>query len=310
MARFSIIVGLLGWLVATTAVAQPKSISDCANCPDLVVIPAGTLMMGTDANASELDTKGRSKAEAGIVKVSIAKPFALGRTEITRAQFAAFVAATKYSPDVTFCRVWDQAGQKFTDVPKRETGLQTPARDDHPVTCVSWDDAVAYTKWLSKETGKNYRLPSEAEWEYAARGGSAKKRYWGDDPADGCAFANAYDLTARRSYPLGWAHVMCADGFADLAPAGSLMPNDYGLQDMIGNVWEWTADCFTTSKIGRPKDQRAWEWDGCTLRSLRGGSWMSAPDRSRVAFPAGDPPSDRYVFLGFRVARDVTEGEQ
>jgi formylglycine-generating enzyme required for sulfatase activity len=318
MTRFAIIMALMGaaligavWPQA--AFAQPHSMTDCPNCPEMVVVPSGQLPMGTDPNAFELDRKGRGKAEAGVVQVSINQSFALARTEVTRGQYAAFVKATGYSPEVKFCRVWDQAGAKFVDVPNRDwrnTGLQTPARDDHPVTCVSWDDAVAYVQWLSKETGKTYRLPSEAEWEYAARAGSNKKRFWGDDPAEGCAYANTYDLTSRRAYPLSWVHVMCADGFADLAPVASLLPNNFGFHDMIGNVWEWTADCFTTSKVGRPKDQRAWLWDGCTQRALRGGSWMSAPDRSRVAFPAGDPPSDRYVFLGFRVARDLTESEK
>ncbi|MBL8628696.1 MAG: formylglycine-generating enzyme family protein [Rhodospirillaceae bacterium] len=318
MRRFGFIIGalsvalVLGAAAVRPAVAQPKTITDCSTCPDMVVVPTGQFSMGTDPNALELDHKGRGKAEAGVVKMSINQSFALGRTEITRAQYAAFVKATGYNPDIKFCRVWDQAGARFVDVPKRDwqnTGMQTPARDDHPVTCVSWDDAVAYTQWLSTETGKTYRLPSEAEWEYAARAGSAKKRFWGDDPAEGCAYANTYDLTSRRTYPLSWTHVMCADGFTDLAPVASLLPNNFGLHDMIGNVWEWVGDCFTTSKVGRPKDQRAWTWPGCTERALRGGSWMTAPDRSRVAFPAGDPPSDRYVFLGFRVARELAAGE-
>ncbi|MBL8642625.1 MAG: formylglycine-generating enzyme family protein [Rhodospirillaceae bacterium] len=315
MRRFGIIIGVVGvalWL-ADAAVAQPRSLTDCPTCPEMVVIPSGTLSMGTTPSALELDRTGRGKAEAGIVAVAINQSFALGRTEVTRAQYEAFVKATNYAPKVKFCRVWDQTGQRFTDVPNRtwrDTGLQTLARDDHPVTCVSWDDAQAYVKWLSEQTNKRYRLPSESEWEYAARGGQNKRRFWGDDPADGCAYANIYDLTARRAYPLSWTHVTCADGFADLAPVASLLPNAYGLHDMIGNVWEWVGDCFTTSKIGRPKDQRAWTWDGCTDRALRGGSWMTAPDRARVAFPAGDPHDDRYVFLGFRVARDLTEDDK
>jgi formylglycine-generating enzyme required for sulfatase activity len=317
MARSLIAAGLIA-LLAHGAAAQPapqsvRTIQDCPTCPELVVVPSGTLSMGTEPGTLELDRTGRGKAEAGVMTIAITQAFAIGRTEVTRAQYAAFVAAAGYAPDTRFCRIWDQDGQRFADVPQRtwrDPGLLTPPREDHPVTCVSWDDAVAYTQWLGRETGKRYRLPSEVEWEYAARAGSARKRFWGDDPADGCAYANTYDLTARRVYPLAWAHVGCADGFADLAPVGSLLPNAFGLHDVVGNVWEWVADCFTTSKTSRPKDQRPWVWDGCPDRALRGGAWMSAPDRSRVGLPAGDPPSDRYAFLGFRVARDLEPGEK
>ncbi len=293
---------------AQTPPQQSRTIQDCPTCPEVVVIRTGAFMFGTDPGALELDRTGRGKAEAGVMKISINQSFAMGRTEVTRAQYAAFVAATGYDPITPFCRVWDKETQSFADTPKRnwrDPGLMTAPRDDYPVTCVSWDDAVAYTQWLSTQTGKTYRLPSEVEWEYAARAGSPKKRFWGDDPSEGCAYANTYDLSAKRAYPLSWAHVGCADGFIDLAPVGSLLPNNFGLQDMVGNVWEWVADCFTTSKVGRPKDQRAWVWDSCSDRGLRGGGWMTAPDRSRVGFPAGDPPSDRYSFLGFRVARDL-----
>jgi formylglycine-generating enzyme len=308
-----------GALISCAAQAQQppqalRTITDCPTCPEMVVLPPGTFNMGTSATAFELDRTGRGKAEAGVVPIAINQSFALGRTEVTRAQYAAFVAAAKYAPDIAFCRVWDQKGQRFADVPNRDwrdPGLVSPPRDDHPVTCVSWDDAVAYTQWLSTETGKSYRLPSEADWEYAARAGSRATRFWGDDPSLGCAYANIYDLTSQRAYPLAWGHVGCADGFADLAPVGSLLPNSFGLQDMIGNVWEWVGDCFTTSKVGRPKDQRPWLWDGCPERALRGGSWMTSPARARVGFPAGDPNTDRYSFLGFRVARDVAaEGVQ
>jgi len=295
----------------TPAQAQ-KAIQDCPTCPEVMVIPSGSFMFGTHPSAFELDKVGRGRAEAGQIKINISQSFAMGRTEVTRAQYAAFVMDAGYDPETKFCRIWDQVGQRFSDVPKRnwnDPGLLSTARDDHPVTCVSWDDALAYTQWLSKQTGKRYRLPSEVEWEYAARAGSNKKRFWSDDASEGCAYANTYDLTARRAYPLSWTHVGCADGFPDVAPVGSLLPNAFRLQDVVGNVWEWVADCFTTSKIGRPKDQRAWTWEGCSDRGLRGGGWMSAPDRSRIALPAGDPPDDRYSFLGFRVARDLESGE-
>lgn len=290
----------------------PRTFQDCPTCPEMVVIPAGRLSMGSPVGAPELDTRGRGKAEAGIVEIAIERPFGLGKFEVTRGQYAAFVAAQKYEPEIPFCRVWDKAGQRFADVRNnswRDVGLETPADDSQPVACVSWDDAIAFTAWLSTSTGKRYRLPSEAEWEYAARAGSKHRRFWGDDPSEGCAYANTYDLTARKTYPLAWTHAGCVDGFADLAPVGSLIPNAWGLHDMIGNVWEWAADCFTASRIGRPKDQRPWVWKGCPERIIRGGSWMAPPNRSRVAYSLGDPASDRYAFLGFRVARDLEASE-
>lgn len=308
------VVGLcLAAFAPLSALAQTaQSIHDCPTCPELVVIPAGKLKMGSPVGSPNMDNVGRGRAEAGVVDVAISRSFALGRVEVTRAQYAAFVAATKYEPKIPFCRVWDNANQRFADIPDRtwrDPGLKSTPEDLHPVTCVGWEDASAYVAWLSRETGKTYRLPSEAEWEYAARAGSQRSLFWGDDPSEGCSYANVYDLTARRVYPLAWGHAGCVDGFADVAPVGSLIPNDWGLHDMIGNVWEWVGDCFTTSKEGRPKDQRAWEWNGCAERSLRGGSWMTAPDRSRSAFPAGDPIGDRYSFLGFRVARELAPGE-
>lgn len=320
MARFGGIattaVGLCLALAPAAAVwaqeTSPQLIQDCPTCPDVVVITPGLLRMGSPQGSSEMDAVGRGRAEAGIVDVNISRAFAIGRTEVSRAQYAAFVTAAGYEPKIPFCRVWDNANQRFADIPDRtwrNPGLKSEPDEQHPVTCVGYEDAVAYARWLSTTTGKRYRLPSESEWEYAARAGSDRKRFWGDDPSEGCSYANIYDLTARRVYPLAWRHAGCVDGFADVAPVGSLIPNAWGLHDMIGNVWEWVGDCFTTSKEGRPKDQRAWEWAGCAERSLRGGSWMTAPDRSRVAYPAGDPIGDRYSFLGFRVARELEPGE-
>ncbi|MDX2222605.1 MAG: formylglycine-generating enzyme family protein [Rhodospirillaceae bacterium] len=289
-----------------------RTLKDCPTCPELAVIPAGRFAMGSPPGSPEMDLVGRGRAESGLMTIVIERAFALGKVEVTRAEYAVFVQAAAYAPDIPFCRIWDKANQRFSDVPGRtwrDNGLTTPATDAHPVTCVSWDDAVAYARWLSAQTGKRYRLPSEAEWEYAARAGSTGRRPWGEDNSLSCAYANTYDITSLKAYPLAWQHTACVDGFADLAPVGSLFPNAWGLHDMIGNVWEWATDCFTTSKIGRPKNQEPWLWPNCSDRVLRGGSWMTAPDRARVAFPAGDPPSDRYSFLGFRIARDLDPGE-
>ncbi len=292
-----------------TWAAPGEMLRDCERCPELVEIPAGTFIMGSAPGTPEMNLTGRSRAESPPVTIHIERPFALGRTEVTRAQYAAFVAATGFNPNVAFCRVWDPPNQRFFDavgVTWRDGGVGRPLPDDAPVTCVGWPDAMAYVRWLRSLTGQPYRLPSEAEWEYAARAGTTSRRPWGNSSGEGCAYANSYDLTAREQYPLAWRHISCRDGFADLAPVGSLKPNAFGLHDMIGNVWEGVADCFTTSKVGRPKDQRPWVWEDCGDRALRGGGWITGPERSRSAYPAGDPPQDRYSFLGFRVARELT----
>jgi formylglycine-generating enzyme required for sulfatase activity len=167
-------------------------------------------------------------------------------------------------------------------------------------------DARAYVEWLAGETGENYRLPSEAEWEYAARGGTMTLRPWGDAPEEGCEFANTYDVTADAAYRLGWPHAGCRDGFADLAPVGMLQANSFNLHDMIGNVQEWVQDCATDSYLGRPRDARAWEWlGGCKRRIQRGGSWLTPPDGSRSAYRVAASEGDRSDDAGFRIAKDL-----
>jgi formylglycine-generating enzyme required for sulfatase activity len=175
-----------------------------------------------------------------------------------------------------------------------------------PASCVSFQDALAYVQWLSAKAGVRYRLPSEAEWEYAARAGSRTLRPWGDDAESGCDFANTYDLVAAARYRLGWPEAPCRDGYADLAPVGQFAANAFGLQDMIGNVREWVQDCATGSYVGRPRDARAWEWiGGCGERVQRGGSWLTPPDQARSAARSGAPAGERAADAGFRVARDL-----
>jgi formylglycine-generating enzyme required for sulfatase activity len=278
---------------------------DCPDCPEMVRIPAGTFVMGTPG-ADARATATRAESEAVIVR--IARPFALGRVELTRREYRAFVHDAGY--DVRGpCRSWDETLGRFSD--DRGRGPENPgrpraARDDHPAACVSWNDAKAYVQWLAQRTGKPYRLPSEAEWEYAARAGTTTLRPWGDAAEEGCDFANTYDLASRESYAFGWAAARCRDSYPDVAPVGALRANAFGLYDMIGNVAEWVEDCATDSYVGRPRDGRAWVWNGgCTRRVRRGGSWLSPPEEARSAWRDSGDPTERADYVGFRVALDL-----
>jgi formylglycine-generating enzyme required for sulfatase activity len=300
------------WLAVASAglAAEPPRAAgsvfrSCDDCPEMIVVPAGTLVLGTPGAAR---TPGAAQAEADAVVVRIPRALAIGRFEVTRAQYAKFIADSGYEPHPG-CRSWDPALSRFSDDGRR--GWQNPATpalplDDHPVSCVSFQDAQAYVQWLARKTGVRYRLPSEAEWEYATRAGSSTLRPWGDDAAAGCARANTYDLTAQAQYRLGWAPAACRDGFADLAPIGQFEANAFGLHDVIGNVREWVQDCATGSYVGRPVDARAWEWlGGCRERVLRGGGWDTPPSRARSASRDSAPAELHADDTGFRVALDV-----
>ncbi len=283
---------------------------DCDDCPEMIVVPAGSFVMGTPGTAS---APGIEAAEYEPVVIALPSAFALGRHEVTRGQYARFVADSGHEP-LPGCRVWDPALSRFSEDGRR--GWQdaaTPAApsDDMPASCVSFADAQAYVKWLSAKSGARYRLPSEAEWEYAARAGSRTLRPWGDEAESGCDQANTYDLTAAASYRLGWPVAGCRDGYAELAPVGSFNANAFGLHDVIGNVREWVQDCATGSYVGRPRDGRAWEWlGGCGERVLRGGSWLTPPAESRSAARAAAPAELHSGDTGLRVALDLGESER
>ena len=281
------------------------SFTDCVGCPAMVVVPAGSFVMGTPGAAA---VRGAGAAEGQVTVVEVPRDFALGRLEVTRGEYARFIADSGHEPQGG-CRVWDPALARFSEDPRRGwQDIATPASpgDDFPVSCVSFTDTQAFVQWLSAKTGERYRLPSEAEWEYAARAGSRSLRPWGDEAADGCDFANTYDLVGAARYRLGWTAAHCRDGQADLAPGGQFGANAFGLQDMIGNVAEWVQDCATASYVGRPRDARAWEWlGGCAERVQRGGSWLTPAAASRSAARAAAPAGERAADAGFRVALDL-----
>lgn len=300
------------WLLCGVLAAAPGSAAergpfrDCADCPEMVPVPVGTFVMGTAPSAAVAEPVGG--AEATPVVVRIVRAYALGRVEVTRAQYRAYLADAGLEAPAG-CKTWDEALGRIVASRSRtyaNPGVPRQARDDLPAACVSWIDAKGYVQWLAKKTQKPYRLPSEAEWEYAARAGAGTLRPWGDAAADGCEYANVYDLSTRAAYPLGPEYARCRDGYADVAPVGSLRANAYGLNDMIGNVAEWVEDCYTDSYVNRPRDGRAWVWlGGCARHVVRGGSWLSAPARARSAFRDSADAQERADSIGFRVAVDL-----
>lgn len=289
-----------------TGAPAARELRDCAECPVLLVVPPGRFAMGS------LDGE-RGRDEGPVREVRIERTFALGKYEVTLGQFRRFVEATghRVAPG---CRVYVPPAQpgvraQWIDDPQRswaDPGLAMPLGEQHPVVCVGRVDALAYAAWLRESTGKPYRLPSEAEWEYAARAGTTTLYYWGGNYDNGCRFANMYDRVGRRHIDFGWGFADCEDGFAELAPVGSLEPNAFGLHDMLGNVWEWLADCYRERYEGAPIDGSATpDAPDCRLYAVRGGAWMTRPSRQRPTFRGRDPNDARYNYFGFRIARDL-----
>lgn len=240
-------------------VASATEIKDCPACPALIGLRQGEFVMGSNND---------DPSERPAHPVSLSRPFAVAKYETTNEQWNACV-------DAGAC----QRSSAGPDAPKN-----APVRD------VSWDDAQAYVKWLSKASGKTYRLPTEAEWEYAIRGGVATRYWWGDQMKTGKANCKG-----------------CGDPWSQESPAtvGAFAPNPYGLYDMNGSVWEWVSDCWHNSYKGAPADGRSWDEPECRVRVIRGGSWREGADymMSSTRFKYG--ASVRQSQNGFRVARDL-----
>lgn len=273
--------------------------SDCNDCPQMVVIPAGTFVMGSPETEPKRDAD-----ESPQHAVTLAAPFAVSRHEITRGQYAAFVQDTG-QPTGPDCRVWVKDAWVVVEG-KSWQDPHFPQTDAHPVTCISWYDARAYTEWLAIKTGRPYRMLSEAEWEYAARAGTSTAYHHGDDPDGLCATDNGHDLTSMEVHvDMPWEGVNCRDGFAQTAPVGSLKPNSWGVYDVHGNVWEWLEDCYTASYENTPRDGFPMLGGTCEQRVYRGGGW-SVQERGRRAANRGRfNPADRYGQLGLRVALEL-----
>ncbi len=268
---------------------------DCPECPQMVEIPLAPFEMGSPEGDTE-----SYPAERPRHRVAIARPFAIGRFEVTVREFALFAEAARYEP-ARECRAYVHPDRWERDVNANWKWPQYAQAPDHPVACVSWHDARAYAAWLSRKTGKVYRLPTEAEWEYAVRAGkSDQSRPWGDNPAEACDHANVADKSAR----VPWKGHGCDDKAVFTAPVGNYPPNRFGLHDMIGNVWEWVQDCFAESYAGAPADGSAVEHEGCKFRVIRGGAWLSQPRHARSAQRGFQPPEFGNYSVGFRVVRE------
>ena len=255
--------------------AIKETFSDCNGCPEMVVVPAGSFMMGSPA-----DEKDRQDDEGPQHKVALSSAFAVGKFEVTRGQFAAFVKDANRVVGSS-CWIWngtewkETAGKSF-----RDTGFTQS--DDHPVACVSWDEAQAYVKWLSKKSGVGYRLLTEAEWEYAARAGTTT------------AFPTGTTITATQAnfnYEKQATTVV-----------GTYTDNKLGLFDMAGNVWEWTEDCYEESYKNADASGKATKGSSCG-RVVRGGGWDGFPRNLRSASRDRNSTDDRNNNLGFRLAR-------
>ena len=267
---------------------------------EMVAIPAGTFRMG--------DLSGEGWDDEEPVHSVTVPAFRLGKYEVTVSRFRAFVEATGYRTDAerdadryAGCAS-EQSDGMWDYVPNRswrDPGY--PVEDDQPVACVSWNDARAFINWLNEKAGGNYRLPSEAEWEYAARAGSATEYYFGDSESELCRYANHAD----RSTYFNWRNEFCSDGVGNLAAVvGSYQPNGFGLYDMHGNVWEWVQDCWNDDYEGAPTDGSAWTGGDCGRRVIRGGSWDDGARLLRSASRSGSGRSLRGNDVGFRLAQD------
>ena len=280
---------------------------DCPDCPEMVAIPAGEFWMGSGADDEEAIRFERPRH-----RVSVGR-FALARYEVTRAEYGAFVSATGHSDG---SRCWTDDGRGNWEWRWRNGASwrnpRFPQGDNHPVVCVNWEDAQSYVQWLSSKTGESYRLPSEAEWEYAARAGTEMRWYWANSVSSGqCGRANGADASLRRQYErieglnLELA-ISCDDGMAHTALVGSYEANVFGLFDMLGNVSEWTEDCWHENYARAPSDGSAWTRGGdCGRRVKRGGSWYSSPQRVRSARRVSSTSGLRNGDGGFRVSRTL-----
>lgn len=233
---------------------------DCVECPQMVVIPSGQFMMGSEKERSE---------EKPAHQVDINEPFALSVFEVSYQEWQVCMkeGGCRYDP-----------------------GEHVALNNTSPVSDISWDDAQSYVKWLSAKTGEVYRLPSEAEWEYAARAGTTTTYSWGDDT--GAGQANCQGCGSQ------WDNQQAA-------PVGSFQANPFGLYDMHGNIWEWTADCWNSSYRNAPADGSAWLKGDCLARVLRSGSWKQEADYMRAARRSWYDRDVRYYLHGMRVAKTL-----
>ena len=293
--------------VAPTAqqkAAPGTIIKDCADCPEMVVLPAGSFTMGSSAAEQALAIAAGLKTEWVSPenpqhRVNI-RSFAAGRYAISKGEFATFVRAKGYQTEAERgdgCFAWNGKEWK-KDAAYNWRNVGFAQADNHPVVCVSWNDAQAYIAWLNQNSGQTYRLLSEAEREYAARGGTQTAFWWGDTisiaQANYAGTGTSYNGSLKGEYRQA------------TVPVNSFSPNPFGMYNLHGNVWEWVEDCWHDNYIGAPTDGSAWT-TACrsTSRVLRGGSWNLNPAILRSANRFGNTPGNRNNINGLRLARTL-----
>jgi len=295
--RIYVLMGLVvasGWMQVASAAEPPATpaalFKSCSDCPEMVALPAGRFTMGSPASEP-----GRWDDEGPLTPVQV-RAFAIGRFDVTRAQWAAFVADSGH-PDGLGCAYSGLPESESSRASWRHLGFAQEAT--HPVVCVSWTETQDYLRWLSAKAGRFYRLPTEAEWEYAARAGSTTAFPWGDTATHARANYGAETCCTGR--------VEGADRWFHTSPVGSFPPNGFGLYDMIGNAWQWVQDCYAPTYAGRPVDASAVDAADCRFRVARGGTWGDFPAMIRSAARNYAPPPEqpvpeyRSAGFGFRV---------
>ncbi len=322
----SIMLTFLSAFFSITSFAQTKKISsyksgqtfkDCPTCPEMVVIPAGSFMMGSPENE-----KGRNPEEGPQQKVNI-KEFAVGKFDITKEQWVLFVNETNRpaTGGCSWAALPGDTSKPWDPNPAANWNHIGFVQDSsHPVVCITWDDAQDYVHWLSKKTGFTYRLLSEAEWEYAARAGTTTAYYWGDTINHDNANYGV-DTTFGIGYAKG------VDKWLYTSPVGSFPPNAFGLYDMFGNVNQYLADCFQWSYINIPTDGSPYKIDmqlkmtgdlsslngtnSCSYKMVRGGNYGDPPQILRSAYrnfapgPGSTLKTSSSAACGFRLARTL-----
>lgn len=277
------------------------------NAPRMVVIPVGSFLMGSADNES-----GRRNNEGPQFRIRFDRGFALAETEVTVGQYRRFVDATSHRTHAERQRrstIYDERSGSMREVRGtnwRHNEAGEPAGDDDPVVHVAWADAAAYAAWLAAETGKAYRLPTEAEFEYALRAGSTSAYPWGPG-APPRPLANVSSQGDKSPSNRTWTNAFPgqSDGWFGIAPVGSFPRNDFGLHDMAGNVSEWVEDCWHSSYLRAPSDGSAWVNPGCGRRVVRGASWASGPEQVRSAYRLNVAADTTNPRIGLRVARDL-----
>ena len=290
---------------AERALKSGQTFRECAeNCPEMVVIPAGTLVMGSpDGEKPVIGFDGKPKPGAAAAAEEGRGPNEGPQHEV---KIGYAFAAGKYA--VTFDE-WDECVKLGACPPAADSGY---GRGRNPVINVSWDEAQKYVDWLSLMTGKEYRLLSEAEWEYAARAGTATAYSFGDNYPPSkkiCEYANFADAALGRAAKAQGANIQtsdkCDDGHVTPAQVGSYKPNAFGLYDMHGSVFQWTADCYVDSYEDAPKDGKPVSTEGCSSRVARGGSWLNRPEYARSAFRSWISSGTRDRRSGFPCREDA-----